>query len=225
MPNPSFGLIAEGPTDHQVLENILVGHFNDPDLTVRPLQPLLDATDAAQRQGGWTQVVNYCQSSLFQGAFEQNDYLVVQIDTDCLNEKPFELDLKLTPEDLVNQVIEKLEGLMLTSFGEEFLDDCRKKVLFAIAVDELECWLLPLFYSDKTASATNNCLHKLNNQLRKKNQAAINPQAKNPKHYDQLSRSFCKRKLLYAASSKNPSFQIFIENLSQRFPGQLEDAI
>ncbi len=71
MPNPSFGLIAEGPTDHAVLENILVGYFNDPDLIVRPLQPLLDSTDASQRQGGWTQVVAYCQSSLFQGAFDK----------------------------------------------------------------------------------------------------------------------------------------------------------
>ena len=45
---PTFGLIAEGPTDHVVLENILVGYFNDPDLTqsIRELQPLRDATDA-----------------------------------------------------------------------------------------------------------------------------------------------------------------------------------
>jgi len=217
MPNPSFGLIAEGPTDHSVLENILVGHFDDPDLTVRPLQPLLDATDASQRQGGWTQVLAYCQSSLFQSAFEQNDYLVVQMDTDRLNEKPFELDLKCPPETLVSQVVSRLESLMETSFEADFLKKYRSRMLFAIAVDELECWLLPLFYSDKNTAATNNCLHKLNMQLAKQKQPTINPKAKSPKHYDQLSRPFCRVKKLQDAASQNPSFQMFVENLTQRF--------
>ncbi len=130
MPNPTFGLIAEGPTDHRVLKNILVGHFDDPDLTVRPLQPLLDATDAFQRQGGWTQVIAYCQSSLFQGAFEQNDFLVVQIDTDCLHEKPFELDLKIAPENLVNQVVEKIKNLIIDSFETGFWETYQQKILF-----------------------------------------------------------------------------------------------
>lgn len=214
MPNPSFGLIAEGPTDHAVLENILIGHFNDPDLAIRPLQPLLDATDAAQRQGGWTQVVAYCQSSFFQGAFDQNDYLIVQIDTDCLHEKPFELDLKQLPDTLVSQTVEKIEALIAASFQDEFLHNYRNRILFAIAVDELECWLLPLVYDDKeNASSTNNCLHKLNAQLARNKMMTINPKGKNPKYYDQLSRDFCKPKRLKDAAGKNPSLGIFIRAL------------
>ncbi|MFN0215781.1 MAG: phage tail protein [Saprospiraceae bacterium] len=213
MPNPSFGLIAEGPTDHAVLENILIGHFNDPDLTIRPLQPLLDSTDGAQRQGGWTQVVAYCQSSFFQGAFEQNDYLVVQIDTDCLHEKPFELDLKNPVQSLVNQVIGKMESLITDSFEKGFWETYHEKILFAVAVDELECWLLPLFYADKNAAATNNCLHKLNTQLAKNKHSTINPHAKGPKQYDKLSRPLCKPKGLRSAAAKNPSLGIFIQAL------------
>lgn len=213
MPNPSFGLIAEGPTDHAVLENILIGHFDDPDLTIRPLQPLLDSTDAAQRQGGWNQVLSYCQSSFFQGAFEQNDYLIVQIDTDCLHEKPFELNLKQLPEVLVNQVVEKMERLIGESFQADFVDEYRKKILFVVAVDELECWLLPLFYEDQNGSATNNCLHKLNAQLRKDKRPVINPNSKNPKYYDQLSGPFCKPKQLKRAADKNPSLGIFVKTL------------
>ena len=213
MPNPSFGLIAEGPTDHEVLTNILIGHFDDPDLTVRPLQPLLDSTDASQQQGGWTQVINYCKSSLFQGAFEQNDYLVVQIDTDRLNEKPFELDLKLPTANLVNQVIEKIESMIEASFEVGFWGNYREKILFAVAVDELECWLLPLFYRDENAKAVNNCLHKLNKQLRSNKQTAINPQAKNRRYYEQLSRPFCKPRVLKSAALKNPSLGIFVQAL------------
>ncbi len=138
---------------------------------------------------------------------------MVQLDTDRLNEKPFELDLKLPPEILVSQVIEKIENLMAASFEEGFLKNCRERILFAIAVDELECWLLPLFYADKSASVTNNCLYKLNIQLAKQKQTTINPQAKNPKHYDQFSRPFCKIKTLRDAAAKNPSLGIFTRTL------------
>ena len=57
----TFGLVAEGVTDHVVLENILIGYFNDPDLVVRPLQPLRDATDTLSESfGGWYNVFEYC---------------------------------------------------------------------------------------------------------------------------------------------------------------------
>lgn len=217
---PVFGLIAEGPTDHAVLENILVGFFDDPDLIVRPLQPLLDATDASERHGGWTQVLAYCQSIRFQDAFVQNDCLVVQIDTDRLSEKPFSLDLKQPVETLVNQVIENMEAAIRNVFGDDFLHNYRTRLLFAVSVNEIECWLLPLFYTDKTASATNNCLYKLNKRLARQKERPINPENKNAdsKRYDQLSRAFCKPKNLSVASGKNPSFNIFINSLGKAFP-------
>jgi len=34
---PTFGLIAEGPTDLVVLENILIDFFNDYNIPIRPL--------------------------------------------------------------------------------------------------------------------------------------------------------------------------------------------
>lgn len=217
---PTFGLIAEGPTDHAVLENILCGFFGDPDLVVRPLQPLLDATDAARRQGGWTQVLAYCQSSNFQEAFGQNEYIVVQIDTDRLFEPPFSLNLKQSVEALVNQVVEYLEGAVQTALGKDFLDAYRKKILFAVAVNEIECWLLPLYYQDKKATATNNCLHKLNEKLGKTKERTINPGNKEPRRYEELSRPFSKKKTLSAAVEKNPSFKIFMDRLQEAFSGE-----
>lgn len=41
----TFGLIAEGITDQVVIENILIGYFNNPDIIVNPLLPLRDETD------------------------------------------------------------------------------------------------------------------------------------------------------------------------------------
>ncbi len=214
---PTFGLIAEGPTDHAVLENILVGYFDDDDLTqyIRPLQPLRDATDAVESKGGWTRVLDYCRSTLFRDAFDENDYLVVQIDTDRLFEKPFELDISLPVDELVVQVIMKFENLMQGSFGQEFFEKFHSKILFAVAVNEIECWLLPLFYSDNNAAATSSCLDRLNRQLRKNNEK---PVEKKHNRYDRLSRPFCKRKKLVEASSRNPSFKIFMDRLRSTFP-------
>ena len=214
---PTFGLIAEGPTDFAVLENILVGFFNDPDMSeyIRHLQPLRDATDEQYGPGGWTRVVEYCKSSVFQEAFEQNDYLLIQIDTDCLHEKPFELDVKQAVEPLVNAVIEKFRVLIKEAFEADFYDKYAEKMLFAVAVDEIECWLLPLYFLDYKAAATNNCLHKLNMQLGKNREKII--KEKEPRHYDKLSRPFIKNKILTASSSRNPSFHIFLEALRHSF--------
>lgn len=215
---PTIGLIAEGPTDHVVLENILIGHFGDYDMSqyIRYLQPLRDATDAAGSMGGWTRVLEYCRSTLFRDAFDENDFLIIQIDTDRLNEKPFELHLGESVETLVEQVVEQFEQLMTLSFGVKFLVDHRARILFAVAVNEIECWLLPLFFSDKTASATNNCLFKLNQQLSSRKEKPISSKGKVVRQYEQLSRAFCKPKNLVVAAQKNSSLGIFSRNLDRQ---------
>jgi len=54
----TFGLICEGITDQIVIENILVGFFNNPDIEVFALQPLRDATDEnlATTHANWHKV-------------------------------------------------------------------------------------------------------------------------------------------------------------------------
>lgn len=211
----TFGLVAEGVTDHVVLENILIGYFNDPDLIVRPLQPLRDATDTSSESfGGWYNVFEYCQSSVFKEAFVQNDYLVVQIDTDCSHHKHFDVPPVNgeTIEQFIERIVEKFDGLMLNSFGEAFFKMYQKRILFAISVDEIECWLLPLYCSDKARASVNNCLHKLNQVLIKNKKEAISSSRKEPRVYEKLSRDFCKHKILQRHYSQNPSLKYFVEH-------------
>lgn len=220
---PTFGLIAEGVTDHVVLENILIGYFNDFDLVVRQLQPLRDATDALQGFGGWYNVFEYCKSSVFKEAFIQIDYFVIQIDTDCAHEKHYDV-LPVqgeTTEQFIERVIAKFVGLFRDSFGDEFYELHKDKILFAVSVDEIECWLLPLYYTDKTRAATNNCLHKLNQVLAKNKKEVINPSRKEPKVYEKLSREFCKSKTLKVSYPQNPSFNYFVEQYLKTIPQNL----
>jgi len=80
----TFGLIAEGITDQVVIENILIGYFNNPDIVVNPLLPLRDETDKnrIENYSNWLKVFDYCASSKLKEAFQFSDYLIIQVDTD-----------------------------------------------------------------------------------------------------------------------------------------------
>lgn len=218
---PTFGLIAEGVTDHAVLENILIGYFDYLDLSenIRILQPLRDVTDAHETEkfGGWYNVFEYCKSEEFLQAFEQNDFLIIQIDTDCSHEKHFDVAKEKDIFVFIEKVKNKLQNLMIQAHENDFYEKNKNRILFAIAVDEIECWLLPLYFSDKNKSATNNCIFKLNQQLSKQNLKVINPKDKKKNEYDKISKSYRKQKELMRCATENPSFLDFIEQLKSRF--------
>jgi hypothetical protein len=211
---PKIGFIAEGITDFAVLENILVGLFEDNDISsfVTELQPEMDKSDEIYQQGGWTRVLSYCKSLRFKEAFIALDYIIVQIDTDRLFEPPFELDLRLPVDTLIKEVETKFQEEITLALGQEFWDSFHSKIIFAVSVDSIECWLLPLFFPnkrDKNAEKIKNCLDLINKQLRKDKEK---PLRKDYREYEKASLDFCKPKVLLEASLKNPSFGYFIKN-------------
>lgn len=220
---PTFGLITEGATDQAVLKNILIGYFNDFDLTVREIQPSLDATDASQMSefGGWYNVFLYCQSDYLAAAFEQNDFIIIHIDSDCSHETHFFVP-KVKGETLeiyVERIKNRLQSVISKQMGDELYTKYAQRIIFAIAIDEIECWLLPLFYTDKNQAATNNCLFKLNQKL--PNNSLINPNNKDKRIYQRISRAFIKTKTFQQVYPKNPSFRLFIEALTAVAPNNL----
>ena len=217
---PTFGLITEGATDQVVLKHILIGYFNEVDLSVRELQPSFDATDASRMSafGGWYNVFNYCQSDYLAAAFEQNDFLIIQIDSDCSHEKHFDVPrLKDEPlENFVERIKNRLTLLISNQMTTELYESYAQRIIFAVAVDEIECWLLPLFYDDKTQAATNNCLFKLNQKLPVNYK--INPKNKDKRIYQRISKDFMKTKTLQQAYTNNLSFKLFVEDLTIKAP-------
>ncbi|PWV45022.1 hypothetical protein [Chitinophaga sp. S165] len=223
----TFGIIAEGPTDQIVIQNILVGFFNNNDLTasINFLQPLRDTTDEARRQGGWPKVIEYCQSTYLLEAFEQNDYLIIQIDTDVCEHKNF--DVRTTTEDgsakseevLINDIILRFESLFLASFGPDKYNEFKERLIYAISLEEIECWLLPIYFTDKIKSATNNCIHKLNPKLKTSfNGLYIDANNKNNMvgNYWKFSKPYMKNKTLMDKAYDNISLGIFIDNLKAK---------
>lgn len=209
----TFGLITEGTTDQIIIENILAGYFDNDCLECHELQPLRDNTEKmAENYGGWYKVFEYCGSSKFKTACLFYDYIIIQIDTDVSEETHYEVPkyengIELSPEQLIEKVVEKLKNVI----GEEFYTQYIDKIIFAISVHVIECWLLPLYYTDKKKSKVKSCLGTLNLGIQKKEGLTID--GKNPSVYEQISQKYCKHKMLMKLYTENPSLKVFIEEL------------
>lgn len=218
-----FGLIGEGITDQIVLENILGGYFNTADIVVDPLQPARDATDENKMTtgGNWHQVMTYCQSENFRQALEMNGedyYVIIQIDTDVFWTGDVQFPYAVTTrteegevgsEELLFEVILKLIELM----GEATYIQYQKQIIFAVSVNSLECWLLPLYVDKKKSQKEKNCLATLNVGLKKKEGFTIH--SKDPDYYRKCSKPYRKNKTLLQSHSFNLSFDCFIQQLQE----------
>lgn len=159
MDSPSFAVIAEGPTDFTVIQMVLARLLDNPDITITQIQPTTDATTGLVLPGGWTEVFRCLASDRFVGAFEHADHVIIHIDTDVCEEPHFGVSRRhangtdRTPEELLALTRERLVAAAPSVF-EQF----ENRIIFAIAVESIECWLLPLFYKDNKREKTVNCL-------------------------------------------------------------------
>ncbi|RMG21052.1 MAG: phage tail protein [Bacteroidetes bacterium] len=148
----TIGLITEGITDQVVLEHILIGYFGEePDFIYN--QPLRDATDVAKQgsMGGWAQVLAYCASGALKEGFQFVDYYVIQIDTDTAHE------YGISQQAQAEMMREAVKQKIIDVIGEELYTLYHARLFFAVCVNALECWLLPLYASGKRKGATSNC--------------------------------------------------------------------
>ncbi|MEG4071594.1 phage tail protein [Microcoleus sp. Pol14C2] len=213
----SFGLITEGLTDQIVIENILAGYFKSLDIDVEPLQPERDKdNENKSKHGGWTLVFDYCKSKDFRESFQFIDYIIIQIDSDVSKDYTIahqDENGEFTPQQLIAKVIEKFRDGM----GEDFYNTNQQKIIFAISVHSIECWLLPLYYTDKQKKAKcKNCLNTLNYELSKQHKFTIDKKAKNPEYYREIAKQYGKHKVLMKHYQDNPSLKIFIEEIESR---------
>lgn len=219
-----FGLIAEGETDHAVIENVLIGIFNE-DISdqITILQPIRDATlsEQARQFGNWYNVFEYCSSEHFIDAFQQIEYLIIHVDSDVCEEEHFGVkktddeNVILPPEKLIFNIIERIKILISDSFGENFTQSYFDRIIFAIAVEETECWLLPLYYTDNKKYSVIGCLGKLQHEASKKNRI-LGKAFKTYSNYEMLSRPYSKQRILLKKYFENSSLKVFVETVQNR---------
>jgi len=206
-----FALACEGVTDQIVIENILCGFYkdyDDLDEEIQPLQPPYDKTTQKQMEGefgGWEMLLQYLGEKRFRDDVLNSEYIIIQIDTDISEHTNFNvLHQDLSIRELIEKVIERL--IKQIDIKGEFYKLYKEKIIFAISVHSLECWILPIYRSYKNEKIS-GCFETLKRESKKIKVS------KTQKIYDELSKDFLKYKKLKKIVSQSYSFQIFINSL------------
>lgn len=219
----NIALICEGVSESKIL-NHFIERLGRDDVTINPIQPKLKEVHGKIQQaehGGWSQVIAHCNDKTLMDAFETNDLLVIQIDTDACYQSAFGLSSLDDDNQVKND--ERLYTDICTHLSKdispEIYEKYKDKIIFAICFNEIECWLLPFLTTNtKLCNATNNCIHKVNDLLKSKRlgipekdkncQMAINA-------YRTILKSAKKKKDIENASKFNYGFQRFYDDLTK----------
>lgn len=215
----TIGILSEGRTDQKVIEQVLLGFFDRSDaLEIHSLFPPVVPLPGEPKEGGWTVLRHRLEAGHHRQAIKFNDFLVIHIDTDVCEEKGYEVARRdpssgesLEPDTLRKAVIARLVEWLGADFCEKYGD----RLLFAIAVDTIECWLLPLL-EDKPAKQrkTTSCDAAVNAALRRVDR---DPLSKDKlRRYAEEAAPYSKRKTLMAKGPLNPSLRAFLDELTER---------
>lgn len=210
-----FGIICEGVTDFHVLKHVIQAYFDDP--VILPIQPNLDETHnktATGTFGGWELVAKYLKSDHFEDAILAADFVVVQIDTDVCEHINFgvapislaDSDHQSFYENIRLKLIEWMD-----SYAADTYDFYKDKIIFAISVHSLECWLLA-YHGTKKCKIT-GCDTELSAVMRKKKKS-LNTVTKNVQEYIEHSRDLRRKRNHPSIIAKSLSFEKFIQQLS-----------
>ena len=206
-----FALACEGITDQIVIENILCGFYkdyDDLDEEIQPLQPPYDTTTQKQKEGefgGWEMLLEYLSEKRFRDDVLNSDCIIIQIDTDISEHPNFNIShYGLSREELIGKVIERL--VMQIDSKTTFYNEYKEKIIFAISIHALECWVLPLYktYSNEKITGCYETLKRESTKIKVE---------KTYNTYDKLTQDFLKYKKLMKIVPKNSSLQIFINSL------------
>jgi hypothetical protein len=198
----TFGGIVEGKTDYPIINSVLIGYFNKHDIDIAWVQP-----QNFRSQANYDKVFKSCKPAKLRQYLQINKYLIIHVDTDASadfgvpHQENGEL---LTPEKLVEKVVAKFRLEM----GEDFYSQYSDRIIFAIAVHSIECWLFPLLDSDDKNSQTENCF-----QILKQTVANFR---KNYEYYQEITKKYYNSDDFLKLYPKNPSLKIFIEELAKR---------
>lgn len=210
----SFALVTEGITDQVVIEAILYGYYDEePDIV--QAQPLRDETDE-HRQGsfaGWEKVLEYCGQPHFEQIFLTNDYAIVQIDTDVAEHPNFGVALTAGGKDRPEaDIIASAREVIIARIGAAVYAKYAARILFAIAVHSLECWLIPVIENTPAKRRRiKNCAKHLGDALAKQDIEL----KKESRIYEKVVRPLLKRKNLDMHIEHNVSFKTFVASLPQ----------
>lgn len=214
----NIAVICEGASEFYIMNHIVSRYSGEHFLNV--IQPRINPNNQTQADdGGWSRVLEHCTDEVIENIFQLNDYLIIQIDTDSSHIPPYGVPHNCN--DGSQKTHKRLHAEIKARLVRYLSRDLRKKYLhrifFAICHNEIECWLLPLYYSDNRACKTNNCIKVLNLELSRRNMDGIPNTNKNSsqarKAYKAIFKSMKNRKVIERMSDSSYGLKCFLEGL------------
>ena len=223
------GIIGEGPSDLAVIKNILKGALGMSSSEIEPLLPNDQYDETAlhtmrqAQHSNWTLVKQACIEGQLHEDFyaqsEENQFVIVHIDTDMRKEIGFEVHLPNAIAD---------EGTYLELLGNvqdrlgEWLGHNAGRTTYAIAVEETDAWILTLYSDAQETGLLVNPKAKLdrylNDTLSKKERNAMFGSKEKAVEYDEKSKPFRKAKTLKDCMKRNRSLAHFCNQLERFRP-------
>jgi hypothetical protein len=217
----TIGILSEGRTDQVVIEQVLLGFFADraDELEINHFFPPVVPQPGEPEEGGWTVLKQRLKDDYHRQALQFNEYLVIHIDTDRCEEKGYDVSRRdpdtgaeRDPDALRAAAVDRLVEWLGADFHEKY----GHRVLFAIAVDTIECWLLPLLIKQQAKQGkTTGCESAANHALKLAGRDSLAYGDKLRRYADEAE-PYRKRKTLMVKGPLNPSLRAFLDELSQR---------
>ena len=213
-----IGLIAEGASELRILKHI-VGRYLGTEHDLNEIQPKTDNEGKQIGGGGWDRVIQTFEyENTVRDALVENDYVVIQIDTDYADTAPFSVE-KIdengqccSSEILHQRVLERILSKIPNIKEED-----KQRVLLAICINEIECWLLPIYYNNDKKCKTTQCINLLNTELRKHDIHVITEKntftARNT--YNTILKSLKKPKDIENISQYQFGFNFFVQQMKK----------
>ena len=207
-----IGIVCEGISDYRVLKYITERYLRDEDVFTIPLKPKETRQGAQEGFGSWQGVLEYIKGEdrmIVEAVKEGCDYVIVHIDTDVREQ--YGVAINFASQELHDNV----KMMLLKQLHPEFDPN---KVIFAIAIHETECWLIPFLTNDnKDCGRTDSCVNTLNRLL--KDKGSIDKDNKNAEKVRPIYQNILKQKKkvkdIKAASRYNCGFAYFIDTLDR----------
>ena len=213
-----IGLIAEGASELRILKHI-IGRYLGTEHDINEIQPKTNAQGTQIVPGGWDRVITTFEfENTVKNALVENDYVLIQIDTDQAQTAPFSVNVLdengqyCKPEVLHQRVSERILNNI-----PNLIDSERERVILAICISEIECWLLPLYYNDSKRCKTTGCITLLNQKLSSNKIDPLPNGNKNSqgaqKTYNIILKNLKKTKEIEECAQYNYGFYSFINKL------------
>lgn len=214
----NIAVICEGVSEFKIINHIVSRYIEN--CFLNAVQPKINPQKEIQEDdGGWSRVLEHCNDDVFENIFQLNDYLIIQVDTDSSHISPF--DIKHNFSNGIAKSRQRLHAEIKIRLMKRVSRDVRKKylnrILFAICHNEIECWLLPIYYNDKRKCKTNNCIFLINEVLSKHKISTIPDKHKNSpnakKAYREILKNVRRKSDVIRIANESWGFLNFINGL------------